>query len=87
MIIHQKAMDLANYTATPQQEQNATPLKVKAPAPAPKPLPNYQYLPAAPTKSGMNALTVNFGGVTVKDKVDVDMMMNSVTWHAKSVGL
>jgi len=75
------------YNATPKQEQNATPLKA-APA-APKPAPVYQYIP--PIKGNNNisgkALTVNMGGVTVKDKVDADMLMNTVTWHAKSVGL
>jgi uncharacterized phage infection (PIP) family protein YhgE len=86
MIIHQEAMKLADFNVTPKQEQNATPL-VKPQAPKAQPV--YQYIPPIKgnNNTGGKALTVNFGGVTVKDKVDADMLMNQVTWHAKSVGL
>jgi hypothetical protein len=80
---------LGEYNATPEQENNATPLKApapKAPAPAPKPLQNYQYLPSAPAKTGgAKTVQVNFGGVTVKDRVSVDMLMNASSFAARAL--
>jgi phage-related protein len=51
--------------------------------PTPKAVPQYQYVPPVKNNvltSNNKAVTVNMGGVTVKDRVDADMLMNAVSF-------
>lgn len=73
---------LVPYNPGPQSK-DPTPL-VKPPA-APKAVPKYV---APPVKNNVltsnnKGVTVNMGGVTVKDRVDADMLMNAVSFKVR----
>ncbi len=78
-----KLAELANASG------NYTPPTAKAPAaaipkPAPPKAPVFQYIPPAGGGGSGIRSVVNFGGVVVHDKVDVDMLMNAASFASKT---
>lgn len=68
---------------TPPKNNNAPTPLVKPPT-TPK-APVYQYVAPAQSKtSGTKAVSVNLGGVTVRDRVSVDMLMAASSFAARS---
>ncbi len=65
------ATKLGDYNPGPQPK-GPTPLKAPAAAPV------YAPAPPKPAGGGVKTVSVNIGGVNVKDRVDADMLMNNV---------
>lgn len=73
-------MKLEAYTPPPKNTV-PTPL-IKAPS-APAPMPKYEYVP--PKGGGAKNVSVNLGGVTIRERADVTMLMNASAFAARSL--
>lgn len=74
----------ATYDYNPPQAKAAA--APAAPKAAPKAAPVYQYLPAAPVKTGgAKAVTVNMGPTTIRETADVDAVMNQASFKVRGL--
>jgi phage-related protein len=81
--VSQEIAQLANASGDVVMPKAKAPAP-KAPAPqAPKAAPVYQYIAPPKSGSGNKTVSVNMGGVTVRDRADVDMLMNAASFKVR----